>query len=371
MENKEIEILKELIKIDSQCTKSNLKIIEFISNLFKGYPQTKSEYVREDFKLYNLIIKIPGKASNSPLVFIGHTDTVPGSEQWDGQEFNPIEKENKIYGLGSCDMKSGLACMIAAALNLKEMPLNDIYLIFDSDEELNGEGGKKVAQELKLNNARIIIPEPTSKKIIYKQKGCLDMEIETKGISLHSSKTNYLNNLKNNAVYKMNLIINKLMEYEKEIEKKKDNDLGSPCLNIGLIAGGVSANVVPNKCLIKISRRLIPSENIDEEAEKINKISKEIDFNSKTKIIFYGQPFESSLDGEFMDFLKKSSNKNFGEFKLGVMSAWTEAALFSKFGETFIFGPGKEELCHSINEYVDIEEVNQFYNIYSEIMNAG
>lgn len=371
-----VDILKNLISIDSQCIKSNKRIIDYISAFFENSSKFSCQLFSynkansDNLELYNLVVKIKGKSSVSPLVFVAHTDTVPASSFWKNQEFVAVEKEGKIFGLGSCDMKAGLACMISSALSLDKIPEQDIFLVFDSDEELNGEGGRRIVKELNFSNARIVVAEPSSKKIFYKQKGCLDMEIVSKGVSLHSSKTNSKNNLENNAIYKMNLIINQLFEYEKSIEEKQDSDLGKASFNIGFISGGTSANVVADSCSILVSRRLLPFENIDLEADKINSICEDVVSDCESKIVFYGQSFSSNKEGNFAKQLEKLSSKYLNICEFGFMSAWTEAALFSNFGETFIFGPGDISLCHVPFEYVFVSDLRAFVKIYFDLMNS-
>ena len=150
-----IDILNELISINSQCTISNKKIIEYIKSRLGQFEVKEFKFKKGNLDLYNLVVKIPGQSSRSPIVFSGHTDTVPVSNEWTLDPFKPVLKENNLFGLGSSDMKAGLACMMAAALNVTN-PKNDIYLLFDADEEGDVTGGPNLIKEFTLKNARVI-----------------------------------------------------------------------------------------------------------------------------------------------------------------------------------------------------------------------
>jgi len=366
-----LEILKKLVSIDSQCTKSNKEIIEYISSLLSKFEVKKIRFKSKDGKLdlFNLIVKIPGIKHDNPLVFVGHVDTVPVSPGWRTPPFTPLEKSGKIYGLGSSDMKAGIACILASALNLNQLVPQDIFLLFDADEEGSLSGGNQMIKDFTSKNARIIVAEPTNQKIIYSQKGCIDLEITTGGIATHSSKADFEYNHKKNALYKTVRICCKLINYGKEIENRKGIFGTKPTLNIGKIEGGVAANVVANKCKITINRRLTPNENIKEVYQEIVKIVKETDPDAKINPIFWGESFETKKDGKFIKHIEGISKKIFEkEIEYDINLSWTEAALFYKYGEVVVFGPGLREQAHQINEYCEVESLKKYSEIYSKLM---
>ncbi|MFH1309022.1 MAG: ArgE/DapE family deacylase, partial [Patescibacteria group bacterium] len=361
-------LLKELIRIDSNVDISNKKIIEFIKEKLKEFEIKEFTFKKGDLELSNLIIKIPGEKLDSPLVFVAHTDTVPVSGDWSLEPFNPIEKDGNIYGLGSTDMKAGISCMISAVLSLSKKPAQDIYLIFDADEEGGGLGAINLIKEFSLENARIIIAEPTTKRLVLGQKGCLDLEIEVTGKAMHSAKTNSQKNQENNAIYKTVKIINALLEYEKEIEKKEEGQYGTPTFNIGFISGGTAPNVLAGKCNIKVSRRLIPSENIDQAFKEIQEVVSKEDPSAKLIKLFCGDSFKTEEETSFIKKIKEISINKLEKCEVGIKFGWTEASHFSKWGETIIFGPGLEEKAHQPDEYVEIRDLEIFTEIYKELM---
>lgn len=362
------KILEELIAIDSQCSKSNKEIISYIADKLSSFELIPSKFRAYGLDLHNLVVKIPGEQSTNPLVFVGHTDTVVASSDWKTKPFKVNIVDNKLYGLGASDMKAGLACIISSVLSLKQKPKNDIYLLFDADEERGGKGGKKLSKSLSLNNSRVIVAEPSDGQIVYAQKGCLDMELTFTGIAKHSSRADRDYCQKNGAIYRALKFSKSLDNYALEIEKRMDPILGKPTINLGVIRGGTGANTVADKCKLKICRRLISSEDIDDEYQVISNLANKIDPEVKIKTIFYGQPFLADLNSCLIEDLKNISLKNGLDGKLEVKPSWTEAALFSKYGQTVIFGPGQTSVCHQPNEYVDLKDLEIFTKIYQSLM---
>jgi len=363
-----LDILKALIKSDSQCTKSNKDIILYIKKLLNKFEIKEFSFRSRGIELFNIVVKINGKSSANPLVFLGHTDTVPASSKWDTNPLEPIAKEEKLYGLGASDMKAGLACILAAALSLEKTPEKDIYLIFDADEEGDGVGGRELLKSFSLKDARVIVAEPSDRKIIYSHKGCLDILIELEGKEGHSSQADFKYCRENSAVHKALEISNKILEYAREIELKKDEFLGKPTLNIGRIEGGTGANIVAGRCKVKLCRRLIPSENIEEEYEKIKNIVYSMDKKAKITPTFWAPTFNGNKDGELANQILKLSKGIFPELFFGVKPSTTEAGLFQKYGDTLIFGPGSLDTAHKPNEWVDMKDLEKFTKIYKLIM---
>lgn len=364
-----IKILQRLISIDSRSAKSNKEIITYIKSLFKG----KAQIIEQKFKkgkldLVNLIVKIKGKSSNNPLVFVGHTDTVNPSSKWTKNPFQPEIIGDKIYGLGASDMKSGLAVMITAGLQVKK-PKRDIYLIFDADEEDQGTGGRKLLEIIDFKDAEIVIPEPTDGDVTIGQKACFALKVETHGKTLHGSRTTYANNLKNNAIYKANVVINELIKLEAKLAKQAADRLyGYSTQNIGQIQGGENVNSVADFCTFTIDRRLLPKENLNKEIETTKKAIKKIVPGAKMTVVFKGDSFSSTQSDKLVKKISHLAHKAFGRKKFTVSYGWNEAALFSRFGKAVIFGPGIHAQCHQPNEYASIKLIEKYAEIFREVM---
>lgn len=166
-------ILQDLISIDSQTHKSNADITSYIQDYFRN--SQKFDYVVNGVKMNNLLAKIEGK-KKEPFIFVSHTDTVEIQDGWITNPLSPYQKENKIYGLGTSDMKGIIACLIASSINCK--PSRDIYFAFVGSEEDNSQGARDLMRKVNFPKSQIIIPEPTNRLIYLSQKGYLEGALE-------------------------------------------------------------------------------------------------------------------------------------------------------------------------------------------------
>jgi succinyl-diaminopimelate desuccinylase len=372
MQNNATDILKKLISIDSRNSKSNKEIIFYIKKLFENKAETHVQKLKKDkLELFNLIVKIPGKSSKNPIIFVGHTDTVNPSPKWQRDPFKAVVEDDKIFGLGASDMQSGLAAMIAAGMTVNN-PTRDVYMVFDADEEDRGTGGKKVVEYLKdldIHDAEIIVAEPTDGDITIGQKACFSLRIETFGKTGHSSQTSHENNLKNSAIYKANKIINELISHELNLSRAEpDKVYGYSSQNIGQITGGTNVNSVADFCYFTIDRRLLPAEDMRAAIKKTQDLIRTEVPDAKVIVEFEGESFNTQESEKLVQKIATLAHSKFGKKKFKVSYGWNEAALFSKFGKAVIFGPGIHAQCHQPDEYASIGMLNSFADIYREVM---
>ena len=276
-------ILRELVSIDSQVSKSNKEIIEFIQRELSSF---ESETFDLGGGLFNLVVKKSGVGH--PIVFAGHVDTVNVCDGWETKPFQPVIKNGRLFGLGACDMKGGLTAMIITAKYCKSK--RPLFFVFTADEEGSALGAKRIVNNLKIKNADVIVCEPTNNKLRLSQKGCVGLRITTKGKALHASKTNKVNNESNSAIYKMLSIALALQKYEKSLPSDAS-------LNIGTINGGSGENVVPDFCEMRIDRRVSPEENINSVLNELKGIV------GDCEVTFFGENFKTSKNSQLVKFL--------------------------------------------------------------------
>jgi len=227
------EILKKLVSYNTIKDNQNKEIMDFIENYLKKYNFTIKR-INKCLIAYN---------SETPNIgFIGHTDTVD-YEAWDGDPFTLQENEDRLIGLGACDMKGGVSAMLSAISKL-DLSKNKLALYFTNDEEISFEGIKNIREFIVPEN--IIIGEPTNNIPIYGTKGVLELKIEFYGIKCHSSTPDK----GVNAIYESIKFIESVQNYyENKIKKEIVSDFEVPytTMNIGMIKGGESVNSVAGK----------------------------------------------------------------------------------------------------------------------------
>jgi acetylornithine deacetylase/succinyl-diaminopimelate desuccinylase family protein len=305
------------------------------------------------------------------IIFSGHMDTVPGYDTNNSAEA-PI-KDGKIYGRGACDMKGGIAAFIFAALQFKKSTTNikaskkRLALVFTVDEEHGCQGIQYLensqTKPILTQTDYCILAEPTNLNPIFSHKGIAWYIVNFKGTAAHAS----VPFLGDNAIYKAARFVTRIQEYYGELQTKKSL-LGSPAINVGMIVGGTQPNVVPNECEVKIDRRFVPGENVEEERNTLLRMAKVYDPAAECTTIIPGHAY----------FLPEGKNnpiyKQIAKFcpntEIDSLPAYTEADYyFRKYRiPTIILGPGDIRQAHQTPEYIEIKELEKAVGIYLAIM---
>src|SRR5206468_604237 len=204
----------------------------------------------------NVIGVIEGKQKGRSLMFCGHMDTVGVA----GMEtpFDPIEKDGRIYGRGSQDMKGGLAAMVAAALDLSKssgLPAGRLILAAVVDEEYASIGAEALVRTWKADAA--VVGEPTDMKIALGHKGFEWVEVTTEGIAAHGSRPAD----GRDAIMRMGRVLSRLEKLDRELQSRPPHPIhGTASLHASIIDGGRELSTYPDRCVLKLERRTIHGE---------------------------------------------------------------------------------------------------------------
>ena len=331
------EILKNLIKFDTYEDTENQEIMNYIQEILeeKGF---KIEY-----RSKCLVMSIKEKCK---IGFIGHTDTVQSGSDW---IYNPLELteiDNKLYGLGTCDMKGGIAAILKAVLDTDWNKLNyGIKLIFTYDEEISFEGIKEINSLNIEIPENVIVGEPTNNEIMNGSKGLLEFKVGFEGKSAHSS-----NPEKGvNAIEKCIKCLDELKRFYDNLKLETNNRFEIPytTMNIGRIDGGKSINIVPNSCVTEIDFRVMNNEHRIKILEELNRLKEKYQF--EYKIINDIKPFITETGrSKTTDFITEAS--------------------FIQSKNRYILGTGPIN-AHEANEYITIESLNKLVEQYKQIIN--
>jgi len=366
-----LKILSDLIKFQTVSGTSNLKLIEYCEKKLDKLGAISFKTFHNSKQQANLFSTINGKKKldGRGIILSGHTDVVPASsKEWSSDPFVATEKDNKIYGRGSCDMKGFIACTLAlapffASQNLKK----PIHFSFTYDEETACQGAPIMLTELKKRNVKCsicIVGEPTSMKAIQAHKGCYEYSTYFAGLAGHGSAPDK----GVNAVEYASRYINKLMEL-REILKKREpkNSAFTPpysTLQIGGIKGGLARNVIADQCVVDWELRPVVPEDGIFVNQNIETYVKDILLPEMRKV-YSKANIRKEIIGEIIGFTKeeKSDAVNLvcnltGDNSRDVVSFGTEAGLFQELGiSTVVCGPGSIEQAHKIDEYVSFDQL--------------
>lgn len=369
---RKIQILKDIVNIDSTNGHEE-QVANYLQKLFAEYG-IESEKVQYDVDRASLVSEI-GSNDGKVLAFSGHMDVVDAGDvsKWKFPPFEATEHEGKLYGRGATDMKSGLAAMVIAMIELHEekQKLNGkIRLLATVGEEVGELGAEQLTQKGYADDLDgLIIGEPSGHRIVYAHKGSINYTVKSTGKNAHSSMPEF----GVNAIDNLLLFYNEVEKFVKSIDATNEI-LGDFIHNVTVIDGGNQVNSIPEKAQLQGNIRSIPE--MDNETVKqvlvkiINKLNKQE--NMKLELIFdYDkQPVFSDKNSDLVHIAKSvASDIVKEEIPLLGISGTTDAAEFTKAKKAFpviIFGPGNET-PHQVNENVPVENYLEMIDVYKRI----
>ena len=351
----------------------NLHVINQLADWFENLGfHCEIQIIDSEKDKANLIATLG--SGNNGLVLAGHTDTVPFDEnRWQVEPFGLTEKDDRFYGLGSCDMKSFFAVILEA---LKAIDLNKIkqplIVLATADEETSMSGAKAIAKQasqLGINNARYaVIGEPTNMQAVRMHKGMMMEAIQLSGQAGHSSNPA----LGNNALEAMHKVISELLRWREELQHKYHNpmfEVPVPTMNFGHIHGGDNPNRICGSCELQIDIRPLPGMKVTdlraEMQQRLNNVLRNTGIHFKTVALFDGvDAMQTSKDSE----LVKLAEKMTGTESQAVAFA-TEAPYYNAMGlDTVVMGPGSIKQAHQPDEYIEMKMLNPAVDIIRRLI---
>ncbi|CAC95522.1 ArgE/DapE family deacylase [Listeria innocua] len=369
---RKIQILKDIVNIDSTNGHEE-QVANYLQKLFAEYG-IESKKVQYDVDRASLVSEI-GSNDGKVLAFSGHMDVVDAGDvsKWKFPPFEATEHEGKIYGRGATDMKSGLAAMVIAMIELHEekQKLNGkIKLLATVGEEVGELGAEQLTQKGYADDLDgLIIGEPSGHRIVYAHKGSINYTVKSTGKNAHSSMPEF----GVNAIDNLLLFYNEVEKFVKSIDATNEI-LGDFIHNVTVIDGGNQVNSIPEKAQLQGNIRSIPE--MDNETVKqvlvkiINKLNKQENVNLELIFDYDKQPVFSDKNSDLVNVAKRvASDIVKEEIPLLGISGTTDAAEFTKAKKAFpviIFGPGNET-PHQVNENVSVENYLEMVDVYKRI----
>lgn len=334
------KILKDLISFNTINDKENSKIIDYLEEFLKDL-NFKTEH-----KSKCLIMSIGKKPK---LGFLGHTDTVEYIEGWNTNPFKLTKINNKLYGLGVCDMKGGIAAMLDAISKVDFSKLKyGMKLYFTFDEEIEFGGIKELVHNKTKFPELMIFGEPTNNQILVGSKGLLAYKLDFIGKKAHSSNPEKGISANLNAIrffYELNDY------YEKNIktDKKEEYEIPYTTINIGTINGGSAINSIAANCNATVDFRIADNNHIELLKAEIEKLSNK--YMCKTTILQEIKPF---------------INKTTITEHVNTANFITEGS-FIENSIRIILGLGSIT-AHEVNEHITEESYKRLVKQYKEII---
>ncbi|MBY4676448.1 acetylornithine deacetylase [Marinobacterium arenosum] len=370
-----VTMLAELIASPSvSCTQpaldqSNLAVIEKLETWLSGLGFSTE------------VIPLPGQPGKANLiatlgsgpgglVLSGHTDTVPcNPELWTSDPFKLVERDQRFYGLGSCDMKGFFPLAIEAAKAYLDKPLKQpLIILATADEESSMAGAKALADAGRPKARYAVIGEPTSLTPIYMHKGMMMEAVRIRGRAGHSSDPS----LGASALEAMHAVMGELIAYRGELQGKYSNadfKVSVPTLNLGCIHGGDNPNRICGYCELEYDLRPLPGMAIDalrhEIDHRLQPLAERFGVAIETDELFPAiPPFENRRDSELVLAAEKLTGHRAEPVAFG-----TEAPFLQQLGmDTIVMGPGSIDQAHQPDEYLALDQIKPCVAVLEQLI---
>jgi acetylornithine deacetylase len=309
----------------------------------------------------NIVARFEAPGARRTLVFEAHQDTVP-TDNMTVEPFGARVEDGRLYGRGACDIKGGMAAMLAAfARVVREKPAGACNLVMacSVDEEHTFLGVQEMVKRgLKADMA--VVAEPTSLRVVKAHKGLCRWQVFTSGRSCHSSTPE----LGVNAIYRMGRLLAAIERYAAGLRaSRSDPLLGPPTLSVGRVEGGTSVNTVPDRCRIEVDRRMIPGDEAEEARRHfVEALKAELgDVPFECGPIWINCPALSpDRNGELVTVLGQCIDAVIGSHEVITVPYGTDASTLALAGiPSVVFGPGDIAKAHTCDEWVPLDEVER------------
>ncbi len=363
------ELLDRLVAFDTTSAKTNIPLIDFVQD-YLGDLGVESHLVPTPDGLKASLFATIGPIGRPGIGLSGHTDVVPvDGQQWETPPFQVVEKDGRLYGRGTADMKGFLACALAMVPEFQARALKTpVHLLFSYDEEVGCTGVRPMIAELGARLPRprlIIVGEPTSMGIVDSHKGATRFRTTITGREAHSSLTH----IGVNAIHIAGMLIGELSKIEEELRNGPQNPRFTPpytTVQIGLIEGGRAQNIVPKHCVFSWEIRAVPGFDLSIVTDRFNRFVRERCLPSMQAIgkdtgietvLVNGVP--AYYSGEASDAVSLALNL-MGQNETHAVSYGTEAGLFQRGGcDSVICGPGDIAQAHRPDEFIEASELER------------
>jgi len=365
-----LPLLERLVGFDTTSHLSNLALIEWVERYLAGCGVESRRIASPDGRKANLLASL-GPDAPGGVVLSGHTDVVPVAGQaWTSDPFELVERDGRLFGRGSADMKGFIALALAAVPGLLGAGLaRPVHLAFSYDEETGCFGApamiEVIARELP-RPALVVVGEPTSMEVVSGHKGIAVWRVTVTGREAHSAQTH----LGVSAIMVAARLMGALADLAERLEQGADPASPflprHPTLTIGKVEGGTAGNILAKRCTFQFDLRGLPDDASRRALAPIFDLAGHLDSQIKARAPEGGVVVEQLADvpplrpdpvGGAEAFVRRLAGDN-GPAR--VASFASEAGQFQGAGLAAVLcGPGSIDQAHQPDEYVDLTQMQR------------
>lgn len=335
--------------------------------------QVRYEKVGEDRE--NLVASV-GRNSEKEVILTGHLDVVPAGTGWETDPFQMAERQGKILGRGSCDMKGALAAMTEAAVWAARQPdileKKKITLAFVCDEEVTGSGSRYfVKNHVPAKETLTVIGEPTGLEVQTAHRGTARFLITVRGKQAHAA----MPERGVNPIMEMGRFLLAVERFNEERQKKSYGILPFPVITPTIMKSGVKENVIPAECSVLLDCRTVAKETEEMLRGQLTLLFLEARADERALVqietLLYAPVGLALNNGSCCrTALKVLEGIDKREHQPGCFQGSTDLPIFVEAGyeNTILCGPGDMAMAHQSNEYVTVQQLEQAVDFYAEFL---
>jgi acetylornithine deacetylase len=363
------EMLEQLVAFNTTSRESNLALIEFVGRYLTGLGVDYELIHNAEGSKANLYARL-GPPGHGGVMLSGHSDVVPvDGQNWSVPPFALTERDGKLYGRGTADMKGFIACILAAIPHFLAQPLaQPLHLAISYDEEVGCLGVRTLLDALsgRADKPTIcLIGEPTELQPVLGHKGKLGVRCEVQGAACHSA---YAPQGVNAIEYAATLIHHlTLIGQRLAAPEHHDARFDPPFTTVqtGLVQGGRALNIVPADCTFDFEVRTLPQDDAQQVARELESYAqRELlpamhAVNRDAAIRFYPISNYPGLYTTAQSAAARLVAHLTGSEKFSTVAFGTEGGLFHQSGiPSVICGPGNMAQGHKPDEFITVEQLN-------------
>jgi succinyl-diaminopimelate desuccinylase len=315
----------------------------------------------------SIVATLPAVSDRQPICFTGHLDTVPlGGTPWTREPLAGEIDGDRLYGRGSSDMKSGVAAMVMAALDLAKLSSRKagLVLIFTAGEETGCDGARYLTTlpQVVPKAGALLVGEPTGNEPLIGHKGALWLKAGFHGITAHGS----MPELGDNAVLKAARSVLRLADHH--FDTTAHHHLGRPSLNVGSLHGGLNVNSVPDQAEVQIDIRTVPGQSNERIRADIASLLEE--GATLAHMVDVGAVASNPQNEWISSVFDLHERVHGGRIDPRGAPFFTDASVLTPaMGgvPTLILGPGETAMAHKTDEYCLIPKIEAAVDLYREI----
>lgn len=363
------DILGTLVAFDTTSSKSNLEMTAWVRDYLAEHG-IESRIMPAPDSIHACLYATIGPGGMGGFGLSGHMDVVPVTGQpWETDPFAMVERDGKLYGRGTSDMKGFVACALAMVPEFKRRNLKiPMHILLSYDEEVGCTGVKTMIAELgkTVPSPHIVfVGEPTTMQVVDAHKGGYRFETEVTGKDAHSSKPQ----LGAGAIFAAAELIAELQRIEGRLKSRIFDPRFDPpnaTISVSGITGGIAHNIIPPKCTFTWGVRSLPGLDVMGIARDLSDYAERAVLPAM-RAVSPGCRVETRLLGELPAFAPVPGSeatslalKLAGQNETYAVPYGTEASHFQAAGcSSVVCGPGDIAQAHQPNEFIAISELEK------------